>query len=525
MSLFRRISDPDSDSQNNAESSANTGTSIFERIGNVDDVPALPAPDAIPLPAPDDPIPITPPVTETDNPLPPDLDDDPDGDVSDRDDRLGGVPFDEVDDVVVTPTPVAPTPVEGAVDDTRPTPTSTIDAAMRNPVSGGSSVATAPAFVNIAPTANVFASPQALPPNNAASAQEALGNLRNGLEDFLPDQPPQRPPPDDENDPPPPQLPDISVSIVKVEEKTVGIGNTAGFVAVPGMPYLERRGGRLEVTVRFYLWDYAPDDLDAALLGMHQAILTAKDNLKAIGFLKIKAIEASPVTYYDGFDGWGLTADYEVLYEYTYIPSDDAYSFIARIPVNMFLDRTNPLVNEGMLITGDTVRWDDLGAPEFDMPGTTPLRIQPVPRKQVLVTGYAATVYIPSGTTVTGSVTLTRRDLTRADAPADFDNWAAFISSITATDPDRHAAITFASLADFLALFTEVGEPVQLLDRDVLIPADPADIVLNSYQPMVLSFPQPVVLDGVDEALDLTLSEDLLPEKTVVYIRAEVRRM
>jgi hypothetical protein len=134
-------------------------------------------------------------------------------------------------------------------------------------------------------------------------------------------------------------LPAANVSLVRVEEKPVGLGNQPGgngngngsraLVAVP------MKGDRLKATARFQVWGTTLQSVDDTIDELHQLLLVAKGELHKYGFLSL-ATEATPVAeYVAALDAWYKTTTYNILYEFLYPDPDTAGGLIAQIKVTV----------------------------------------------------------------------------------------------------------------------------------------------------------------------------------------------
>jgi hypothetical protein len=131
-------------------------------------------------------------------------------------------------------------------------------------------------------------------------------------------------------------LPVANVSLVRVEERPVGLGNQPGsngssraLVAVP------MKGDRLKAVARFQVWGTTLQSVDDTIDELHQLLLVAKGELHKYGFLSL-ATEATPVAeYVAALDAWYKTTTYNILYEFLYPDPDAAGGLIAQIKVTV----------------------------------------------------------------------------------------------------------------------------------------------------------------------------------------------
>ena len=335
----------------------------------------------------------------------------------------------------------------------------------------------------------VFAAP---PPifHSAPTQSDVLTALRAALEAYLPSGGTGLPAP--------------SLSIIKIQEKPVGLGNYIGENPINQFGQV-LKGGRLQATVRFHLWASAPNDADLAIDDLHGRLLTAKDDLWTAGFLRFVSLDSSLAEHLAPLSAWRRTADYDVLYEYRYIDSDEAQSLIARIPIHTDPEELNSPQRETAVVTDKMARWDDLTAPILQVRGP-----QPVHR-------FTALTFIP-GSPPSDPVMLLRTFDGAAGAPTAFTNLGQWVTAVThPTTPDRHAQITFATFSDFLAAFNPAGDPITLGDWD-------EDAALDDYTPLLLEFATPLTLPEGSDRLQLVYqpgsTDPHFDETAVVYIRS-----
>ena len=192
--------------------------------------------------------------------------------------------------------------------------------------------------------------------NAAPTLDTVVASMMSILNNLLP--PPPQPPPAQ-------PLPDPSVSLVSVTEKSVGLGSRLGIDAQGPLSISVLKGVRLDAVVRFEFWGADPAEADANITGMHAALLAAKAQLKSQGFLILEGLDTlladQPLP-----DAWRKTATYRVLFEFPYQDTDDAGGLIARIPINI-----NSIFNETTVVTDEMVRWDGDEAPTLEVRGST----------------------------------------------------------------------------------------------------------------------------------------------------------
>jgi len=124
-----------------------------------------------------------------------------------------------------------------------------------------------------------------------------------------------------------------------------------------------------------------------------------------------------------------------------------------------------------------------------------------------------ALAYTPS---VPGSaVSFTRTFDGAAGAPTDHATMAAFLAAVSdPIAPQRHARVTFASFADFIAQLSPVGDVLPLGDWD-------ENAALDEYQGFELALSPSVTLPGVLDRLEVTYGNGAEPldQTAVVYLR------
>ncbi len=279
-------------------------------------------------------------------------------------------------------------------------------------------------------------------------------------------------------------LPPNNVTLERIKEKLVGLGNHRGSESSEPLGDRALRGGRLDAGVRFQVWASTVQGVDAAMLDLQTAILDDVAELRQEGFLRLAATGTTLGERVDAVPGWRKTSTFDVLYEYQYVDTDDAQSLIARIPVTAHLND----VGEGPeleTITDDMARWDDELAPALAVRGPA------------AVNRLAALAFVP--VPLGGTVTLSRTS--GAGGPVrhlpDLNAFLAATSGATPTDTD--ADVTLAPAAAFAALGSStpalamgdwdtdstVDEYTafdRLLDEPVLLPTA-ADRFTVSYTP------------------------------------------
>jgi hypothetical protein len=291
-------------------------------------------------------------------------------------------------------------------------------------------------------------------------------------------------------------LPEANVALASVTERPLAIGNYRGLEKVGAFSVAALKGGRLEAIVTFQLWANSPGDVDVAVDELQGRLLAGKDGLRLAGFLSFEATGQGLAEHLPGLDIWRKTADYKVLYEYHYRDDDGASSLIARIPITMATDEGV----EFTVVTDEMIRWDNETAATLAVHGRLSL-------------GRLAALVFVAGAEPTGAVTLRRTFEGAGGAPTSFDDWEQFLTAVNdLVAPNRHAEVTFGSLADFLAIFEPSGDPIQLGDWD-------EDLAPDEYQPYLLTFTSPILLPGSADRLELTHEGGAFDQIAIAYLQ------
>lgn len=348
-----------------------------------------------------------------------------------------------------------------------------------------------------APVLAALAPPLAIPEvcgpekNLAFTPDQALDNMLDCLEalvDVLPTKP--------------------SISVASVTERPLALGNHRGTERRGTLAVVELKGGRLDAVVRFQFVADRPDAVDTAVTALQGHLLAAKDVLWVAGFLRITAGETSLAEHVPVLNDWRRIAHYQILYEYHYLDPESAESIIARIPIHSDPEERDSLVRETTIVSDEMVRWDSEGAPPLEVTGSVASRVR--------VIGLASLAHMPAGWTG-NQVTLARLDRGSAVPPTQHPTLAAFLAAVTdKADPDHHAQVTFASVADFLAEFESAGDPIELGDWG-------EDGTLDVYQPSTLRLGPPIRLGRGDDLIRLSYQDATFDAPAVVYLRVEVR--
>jgi len=295
--------------------------------------------------------------------------------------------------------------------------------------------------------------------------------------------------------PPSPLFPEPLLSFVSVTERSVGIGSRIGNEPIGAFGTLALKGVRLEVVLRFLLWDNSMSNIDKAVQDLIAKLLADRDELRTKGVLRLslKGVGVSETT-----DGtvWQQSADFTVLYEEPFTDTEGARSLIAQIPIDIDSE-----YNETTIITDEMTRWDDkddASAPPLIVRG--PLQVADL-----------SALYFEPGAAPTGTVTLRRTFDAASGQPSAHADFGAFLAAITdPVDPDRHAEFVFNSLADFLAEFTEQGDPVKLSDDGTLV----------EYKLLALKIDPPIKLPLVSDRFEIVYQHNKFNQPAVLYLRA-----
>jgi hypothetical protein len=324
-----------------------------------------------------------------------------------------------------------------------------------------------------------------IPPPPSVELDQAIDDLLEELEAFLPA--------------PAPPLPDPSVFLVSMTERSVGLGGTRGLERRGAFGVVELRGVRVDAVVRFQLW--GADAAAAATAGrtLEAALAANRDSLWTRHFLRIALSDASFPAPAPGGGAFGVVVEYRVLYEHPIQDTGGAQSLIARIPVESDPEERESLARETTTVTDELVRWDDLGAAPLVVRG---------PRAVARL----ASLDFVAGPQPTGAVTLTRT-FDGAPPPTAFPSLAAFHDAVAGTDPpERNGRVAFVSPADLFAALTPLGPPLGLGDWNL-------DGVLDAYQARELVLDPPIVLPRAADRLELEHANPALDQMAVVYLR------
>ncbi len=315
---------------------------------------------------------------------------------------------------------------------------------------------------------------------------KAIAAMLDSLDDYLP--------------PPAAPLPEPSVSVVSLKERSAGLGDRRGTESPGGFPVIALLGIRLDGMVRFQLWASTPSAAETAVNELAARLLTDRDSLWTNGFLRLLLKTTAPAEHVSAVNAWRKQADYQLLYEHRYQDNDGAESLIARIPIHSDPEVRNSPERETTVVTDEMVRWDNENTPALLLRG------------RLSIGGLSALKFI-SGTTPSGAVVLTRTFDGAVGTPTAYPTLAAFLAATSASNaPERHGQVSFASINDFLATFSADGDPVALGDWDT-------DGVADRYEPKVLVMEPVIELPSTSDRFELVYQGSSFDQIGVVYFR------
>jgi hypothetical protein len=299
-------------------------------------------------------------------------------------------------------------------------------------------------------------------------------------------------------------LPEPNVTLERVAERQVGLGNHVG--AGPAGPVGVRtvRGGRLDARVRFQLWGATAVEVDDSVLTLQSDLLDDRDELRRAGFLKLAAADTTLAERVDSVGGWRKSTSYDVLYEYQYADGGDAESLIVKIPVTMDTEHTGGPASQAQTLTDEMIRWDDEAAPAFIVPG---------PRTVARLT---ALVFAP-GPTLAGTVTVLRSTGPVPGPVTHLPDLPTFLAATGGDEPAEADADTQLSPNDFFTGLGPSGVLLELGDWN-------ADGTLDQYTGYDLRLGAPIVLPTWHDRLTITYAPPAGPatgldQTAVVYLR------
>ncbi|MGH3983740.1 MAG: hypothetical protein ACRDST_13915 [Pseudonocardiaceae bacterium] len=248
-------------------------------------------------------------------------------------------------------------------------------------------------------------------------------------------------------------LPRPNVTLERVGERLVGLGNHRGSDRESPLGPQTLRGGRLDARVRFQLWGTSAPIVDAAVLALHSDLFTDRDQLRLVGFLKLSIAATTLAEFIDTVGGWRKATSFDVLYEYQYSDTDDADSLIARIVVTTDPEQAGSPARETDIVADDMVRWDNETAATLVVAG--PATVHRI----------SALAYLP-GPALGGTVTL-QRVVARATAPpTPLPDLAAFLTAVGGERPAQTNAEVTVSPEDLLTGLGPASGQLDLGDWD-----------------------------------------------------------
>jgi hypothetical protein len=315
---------------------------------------------------------------------------------------------------------------------------------------------------------------------------KVLNAMLTVLKGFLPPAPVLSPP-----------VPAPGLSLVGLQERTVGLGQRVGTDLRGPFSVAALKGIRLEAVVRYQVWANTLPDVELSIQDLIVRLLGDRDALRAAGFLRL-ALNSTSAGENVETDIWRETADFAVLYEFPFVDSDGADSLIAQIPIKLDGELT-----ESLTVSDEMTRWDNLSAPSLALRGRS------------IIGGLSALAFTP-GTVPGGAVTLTRTFDGASGTPPTHPDLPTFLAAVTDPDnPAREGRVSFASLTDFLAAFSAAGDAITLGDWDEDLLHTP-----DSYQSLALPIEPPITLPGVADRFEITYQITVpSPNAVVVYLR------
>lgn len=305
----------------------------------------------------------------------------------------------------------------------------------------------------------------------------------------------------------PGSLPDNSVQIVSARPRRLGLGNRRGAETRLGRPVAALRGLHLDGTARIELWDTTPTGVDAIMEAVQINLMGALASLRSAGFLRISVAGSPPAEHFPSLSAWRRTADFPFLFEYLGRDTDDAESFIVRIPVGQDLEEEGAPEGSRETVTDDMRRWDDEAAPSL-------IVRQRGGARRVRINGISAMGFLPGGF-AGGSVTLERGVAGAPGAPVVHPTLDAFLDAVgDGPGAQVQAQVSFASVADFLTALGPPGDPFDLGDWD-------EDAVSDIYIPHARLFARPVTLPTGRDFLALRHGAPAFATPAVLYLRVD----
>ena len=303
-------------------------------------------------------------------------------------------------------------------------------------------------------------------------------------------------------------LPSSTVSVVSATKKNPAIGNRIGTEKRGGYPTVAIKGGHLDASIQFQIWDLTPEDIEIEMNDLHGRLMADKDLLRNQGFITFKAKETATSEHVPSINAWRKTSQFNLLFEYQYQDSDDALSIITRIPVESDLEVKDSPEREISTVTNAIQRWDD--------EDTNALTVVANSDSKTKVLGLNILAHIPGGW-LGDQIVIDRTNLDTVAVPTIYPTLNDFLDAVTdPSSPDENARITFASTADFIAALTADGAPFDLGDWD-------EDLVPDEYQAYEQIFQQPIYLPKANDVFRISYQNPPLNSKAVIYLRARLK--
>lgn len=307
--------------------------------------------------------------------------------------------------------------------------------------------------------------------------------------------------------PVPVSLPASTVSVVSATKKNSAIGNRIGTDIRGGFPTVAIKGGHLDASVQFQVWDSNAEDIEIEMNALHNRLMADRDLLRSQGFITFKAEQTAASEFISDLSIWRKISLFKFLYEYQYQDSDDALSIITRIPIESDLEVKDSPERETSTVTNAMQRWDDEDANALSVVANS--------SSNAKVFGLYVLAYRP-GAWLGGPVIIDRTNLDTFVPLTIYPTFNDFIDAVTApSSPDQNAQVTLATVEDFVNALTIDGTPFELGDWD-------EDLVPDEYQAYQQLFDLPIDLSNANDVFRISYQTPPLNSKAVIYLRAKV---
>jgi hypothetical protein len=291
-------------------------------------------------------------------------------------------------------------------------------------------------------------------------------------------------------------LPDPTVSVTSLTERSAGMGSVRGTEARGAFPALDTKGIRLDAVTRFQLWATGPAQADDAVTVLASKLAGDTAALWTQGFLKLALEAAPPPEVIPSLPAWRKHADYRVLYEYAYSDTEGADSLVARIPVDV-----GAPFGETFTVTDEMARWDDTAAPAL------------VVRGPFTAASLSLLLFV-AGASPAAKVTLTRTFDGAAGPPADHATLAGFLTAVAGAAPaESHARVVFDPFSDFVAAASPDGAPLFMGDWNT-------DNVPDHYDPLRIALGAGIALARPEDRFEVAYETAAFEQTAVMYLRA-----